>query len=53
MASKALARNHHLNPVTTMKAGNVDVHSYETIADSVATDHCGLVLKATLDSQKR
>ena len=34
--------------VDTAHADRVSVESYETIADPVATDHCGLVLKATL-----
>ena len=34
--------------VDTKHAGDIEVKSYETIADPVATDHCGLVLKATI-----
>ena len=34
--------------VDTKHAGDIEAKSYETIADPVATDHCGLVLKATI-----
>ena len=33
--------------IDSAHADRVDVQSYETIPDPVATDHCGLVLKAT------
>ena len=33
--------------VDSAHADKVEVQSYETIPDPVATDHCGLVLKAT------
>lgn len=34
--------------VDAKHAGAIEVESYETIADPVATDHCALVLKATI-----
>lgn len=39
--------------VDTAHADTVEVKSYETIADPVATDHCGLVIKAAFKGKCR
>ena len=39
--------------VDTAHAGTVKVLSYETIADPEATDHCGLVLRASFNGESK